>query len=108
MKQLFILIIVLFWLTATVVAQVSINSDNSQPNPAAMLDVKSSTKGFLPPRMTHAEIDAITNPVNGLIVYCTDCGTDGSGAFFGYINGIWAALSVCAPPHTARIGGSTS
>ncbi len=85
-------------------AQVGINSDNSAPDPSAMLDVKSSGKGFLPPRMTHAEIDAISDPANGLIVYCTDCGEDGKGAFFGYINGNWSVLSPCPMPAQPAAG----
>jgi len=40
---------------------------------SAMLDVKSTDKGFLPPRMTQAQRDAIIDPAAGLIVYCTDC-----------------------------------
>jgi hypothetical protein len=52
-------------------AQVSINTDNSLPNNSAMLDVKSTTKGMLVPRMTQAQILAISNPANGLQVFCT-------------------------------------
>jgi hypothetical protein len=37
-----------------------------------MLDVKSTTKGMLVPRMTAAQRDAISNPANGLLIYCTD------------------------------------
>ncbi|MGV1010805.1 MAG: hypothetical protein ACOYBS_00005, partial [Flavobacterium sp.] len=44
---------------------------------SAVLEVSSSTKGFLPPRMSGAERDAISNPVAGLIIYCTNCGSDG-------------------------------
>jgi hypothetical protein len=44
-------------------AQVGINSDNSGPDPSAMLDVKSTGHGFLPPRMTFAERNAIPNPI---------------------------------------------
>jgi hypothetical protein len=39
-------------------------------SPAAALDVTSTTKGFLPPRMTRAQMLALT-PVAGLIVYNT-------------------------------------
>lgn len=53
-------------------AQVSVNTDNSDPDPSAMLDVKSTTGGLLVPRMTQAEIEAISNPANGLTVYNTD------------------------------------
>ncbi len=43
------------------------------PAASAQMEVSSNTKGFLPPRMTAAERDAISNPVAGLVVYCTNC-----------------------------------
>jgi len=39
---------------------------------SAQLQVQSTTKGFLPPRMTNAQRTAIASPAVGLIVYCTD------------------------------------
>ena len=44
---------------------------------SAVLDVASTTQGFLPPRMTQAQRDAIHLPAAGLIVWCTDCGPGG-------------------------------
>lgn len=44
------------------------------PAASAQLDVSSTTKGFLPPRMTALQRDAIISPVHGLVIYCTDCG----------------------------------
>jgi hypothetical protein len=41
----------------------------TSPNAAARLDVTSTTSGFLPPRMTTTQRDAITSPPNGLILY---------------------------------------
>lgn len=41
------------------------------PNAAAQLEVASTTTGFLPPRMTEAQRDAISTPPNGLILYNT-------------------------------------
>ena len=41
------------------------------PNASAVLDVTSTTKGFLPPRMTNAQMVAITTPAAGLVVYDT-------------------------------------
>jgi hypothetical protein len=40
-------------------------------NAAAILDAASTTKGFLPPRMTTAERDAISTPPAGLVLYNT-------------------------------------
>jgi hypothetical protein len=91
-----------------VMAQVGINTDGTNPHSSAMLDVKSSTRGLLPPRMTHAEFLAIVSPANGLIVYCTDCGTDGNGAFYGYINGVWNKILTCFPPAMPGSGTHTA
>ena len=50
-------------------SQVGINSSDLTPDPSAMLDVNSTIKGFLPPRMTTEQMNAIPKPVVGLIVY---------------------------------------
>ncbi len=81
----FLLVVPSFYLFA----QVGINVDNSEPDGSAMLDVKSSNKGLLPPRMTHAEMNAIVNPANGLIIYCTDCSNSGNGALAMFVSGLW-------------------
>jgi uncharacterized protein (TIGR02145 family) len=52
-------------------SQVGINADNSAPDGSAMLDVKSTDKGFLPPRMTATQMNAILSPSPGLIIYNT-------------------------------------
>ena len=54
------------------IAQVGINSTNTQPASDAMLDVSSTDKGLLIPRMTEAERDQISAASNGLMVYLTD------------------------------------
>ncbi|WP_249696417.1 hypothetical protein [Stappia sp. WLB 29] len=41
----------------------------SSPNAAAALDITSTARGFLPPRMTTAQRDAIGSPPNGLVLY---------------------------------------
>jgi uncharacterized protein (TIGR02145 family) len=67
MKTIALLLALL--LATTLSAQVSISTDSSSPDNSAMLDVKSNSKGFLLPRMTNAERDAITDPAPGLIIY---------------------------------------
>ena len=74
MKSLYITIITLL-LSGTMFAQVGINADGSDPDNSAMLDVKSSEKGFLPPRMTTTEMFAVASPAAGLMVYNTTLNT---------------------------------
>ena len=50
---------------------VSINGTGAKPDPSAMLDVSDTTKGFLPPRMTTIQRDAISSPAAGLTIYNT-------------------------------------
>jgi len=49
--------------------------DINNPDSSAALLVNSTTRGFLPPRLTTEQRDAITNPANGLIIFNTDIGT---------------------------------
>lgn len=49
-------------------AQVSISSPSSSPDPSAMLDIKSTTKGLLIPSMTSTQRNAIVNPAEGLLI----------------------------------------
>ena len=55
-----------------VFAQVGIGT--STPEASAKLEVKSTTQGFLPPRMTTAERNAIATPVAGLMIINTTSG----------------------------------
>ena len=57
MKKFTVLLSTMLLLTAMGYSQVAINNDGSNPDSSAMLDVKSTSKGFLPPRMTTAERD---------------------------------------------------
>jgi hypothetical protein len=44
------------------------------PDQSAVLDAFSTTKGFLPPRLTTTQRNAITNPATGLLVFNTTTG----------------------------------
>ena len=71
MKKLTILFTAVLFTAISTMAQVAINKDGSNPDASAILDVKSTEKGMLTPRMTHDEIGEITNPANGLIIFNT-------------------------------------
>ena len=52
-------------------AQNNMGVGTLNPDVTAILDLTSNTKGFLPPRMSQVDRDAIVNPADGLIVYNT-------------------------------------
>lgn len=54
----------------------SVSIGTASPNSSSILQTDSTNKGFLPPRMTEAQRNAILSPAIGLMVYQTD-GTDG-------------------------------
>jgi len=71
-------------------AQVGIGTNT--PDPSAQLDVVSTSKGFLPPKMTATQRTAISNPATGLLVFQTDAP---SGVY--YYNGTtWKMVNVDA------------
>ena len=45
---------------------------NTIPEATAALEVSSTTKGFLPPRMTNTQMEAMSSPAEGLMIYNTD------------------------------------
>ena len=81
MKKLFILFAI-FTTFATTAQSVGINTDGSAANSSAMLDVSSTTKGFLLPRMTSSQRNAISSPATGLMIFCNDCGVVGQPQFY--------------------------
>ncbi len=52
-------------------AQLKVGNNPTTIAASAMLDVESTTKGLLPPRMTTTERDAIASPAAGLVIYNT-------------------------------------
>ena len=57
---------------------------------SAQLQIESTTKGFLPPRMTQAQRQAIVSPAEGLIVYQTDSVI----GLYIYANSVWRTLGM--------------
>lgn len=88
------MLLCLVLISAKLSAQVGINEDGSAPHPQAILDVSSTVKGILSPRMTTAQRNAIVDPPEGLRIYNLD--THCENFFNGFA---WFELcGVCTPP----------
>jgi hypothetical protein len=59
-------------------------------NASALFQMDSTTRGFLPPRMTAAQRGAISAPADGLLVIQTD----GVRGLYIYINSTWRAVTM--------------
>jgi hypothetical protein len=84
----------------TVLAQTVVVTDDpnyTTGDASAVMEVKSSSGGFLLPRMTQAERVAISNPAQGLLVYQTD----GSIGFYQYDGSAWSLLTASSSPWSA-------
>lgn len=66
---------------------VALNTTGNSADGSAMLDVSSTSKGFLPPRMTTIQRTAIPTPANGLIVFDTDTKT------YWYFSTTWKEIT---------------
>ena len=87
--QLFLFCISFF----TIQAQIAVTTDGSTPDTSAMLDIKSTSKGVLVPKMTKTQRLAIAGPAAGLLVFQTD---DPAGFYYNAGSAIapnWKALS---------------
>src|SRR2546421_5977325 len=70
-------------------AQVAINSGGLSPHSSAMLDITSTNRGLLIPRMTTAQRIAIASPATGLMVY------DSTSSSLWYYDGSnWGELNL--------------
>ena len=69
MKKFTLLFTVLFAAFVINAQNVAINNDGSSATASAMLDVKSTTKGFMMPRVTSAQRTSIASPALGLLVF---------------------------------------
>lgn len=65
-------------------------SDTTTNTASSLVTLVSTTKGFLPPRMTSAQRTAISSPATGLIVYQTDS----TAGLYLRNSGSWSLLGV--------------
>ncbi|MHC1773961.1 MAG: hypothetical protein AB9834_00980 [Lentimicrobium sp.] len=97
----FLFTMVLLLAASSANSQIAINSDGSAPDNSAMLDVQSTTKGLLMPRLSQEQIGAIAAPADGLLVFCTT-----NSRFYVFIEDIntWQEIQygsgLIAPPFT--------
>lgn len=71
-----------------------IAGSTSSISASAVLEATSTTKGFLPPRMTATQGSAISSPAEGLLIYVTDTnGTFTSKGWWGYNGAAWEKLN---------------
>ncbi len=79
----------------------AINTSGSTADNSAMLDVSSTSKGVLVPRMTAAQVAAISAPATGLLVYQTD----GTTGFYYYNGSTWTIVGGGGGTPTGAAGG---
>jgi len=93
------LIFALFFIASSTVLRsqnVGINTTGALPDASSMLDVVSTTKGVLIPRMTTAQRNAIVTPAEGLLIYNLDCKD------INLYNGTaWISMMLMAPTASA-------
>lgn len=91
MKILNLLILCLVLFTqAPVFSQIGV--DNTSPDPSSVLDLTSTDKGLLIPRMTSAQRTAIASPASSLLVFDTTL-----NLYFYYFGGQWRPLNPWLP-----------
>lgn len=71
---------------------VSINNTATIADSTAILDVSSTTKGLLIPRMTALQKNGIVTPATGLLIYQTD----GQPGFYYFNGASWLLLITSA------------
>src|SRR5262245_30803956 len=104
MKKTVSLLLVAMICNQVMAQNVAINNSNSVAHPSALLDVSSSEKGMLVPRMNTTQRNTISSPATGLLVYDTDINS------FMYFNGsAWSNLAPAGAPGAGwNLGGNAA
>ena len=86
---------------STIAQGVLIGANNGTPEPSSVLELRSNTQGFLSPRLTTAERDAIETPAEGLRIYNLDSQCE------NFYNGnTWVSLcGGCSPQPPQSLAG---
>ncbi|MEO8149113.1 MAG: T9SS type A sorting domain-containing protein [Bacteroidia bacterium] len=76
----------------------------ASPNTSALLEIKSTTKGLLIPRMTKTQRDAIATPATGLMIYQTNS----TPGFYYYSGTAWGNVSKGANTSLSNLAATTA
>jgi len=105
MKRIFLntFFLATFWFGQAQQLRQKVGTNPTLILPSAALEVESTTKGFLPPRMTLQQRNAIVSPVPGLQIWCTDCGKGelqlyNGNSWTNFIGGTAIAVRTCPVP----------
>jgi hypothetical protein len=110
MRTGFIMLLIFLLSGEMLFAQLGVNEDSSAPDPSALLDVKSATKGLLAPRVALTALNdasPISAPAAGLLIYNT--ATAGISpynvvpGFYGWNGTIWVPLNVPSGTATGNL-----
>ncbi len=74
----------------------------TSPNTSSLLEIRSTAKGFLAPRMTQAQRDAIGSPATGLLIYQTN----NTPGFYYYGGSAWKAVTPAATANAWSLTGN--
>jgi hypothetical protein len=72
----------LFLVTHCFTTAQGVGVGTNMPNASAVLELNSTSRGLLPPRMTLAQRNMIASPAQTLMIYCTDCGSFGEMQYY--------------------------
>ncbi len=92
-------------------AQVSITTDGSAPDSSAMLDVKSTDKGILIPRVAltgTTDETTITSPALSLMIYNTATAQDVIPRFYYWDSTAWTSVSKTADGSETKVTAGTN
>ncbi len=107
MKTIYTILIAVFMLISfSINAQVAITTDGSSADGSAMLDVKSTDKGMLVPRVAltgTTDVTTIGSPATSLLVYNTATAGDVTPGFYYWNGTAWTPM-VGSSPTTYSIG----
>jgi hypothetical protein len=100
MKKILYILYCLFILN---IADAQTGIGTTTPDASAKLDVSSTSKGFLPPRMTSLQRTGISSPASGLMVYQTD----GTAGLYYYGSSGWIYIINSTTNVVAVVNGGT-